>query len=97
MSDLAALLERVRACAVCAAHLPHGVRPVLRASATARLLIVGQAPGARVHATGIFVSYEYYLLANPRPFGTGGARADAAHQGVFCRSMRTKQSTGIRR
>ena len=53
MSGLDALLERVRACTLCAAHLPHGVRPVLRASATARLLIVGQAPGARVHATGI--------------------------------------------
>lgn len=53
MSGLAALLERVRACRACEAHLPHGVRPVLRASTTARLLIVGQAPGARVHATGI--------------------------------------------
>jgi len=53
VSDLDALLERVRACTLCAAHLPHGVRPVLRASTTARLLIVGQAPGARVHATGI--------------------------------------------
>lgn len=53
MSGLDTLLERVRACTLCAAHLPHGVRPVLRASATARLLIIGQAPGARVHATGI--------------------------------------------
>ena len=52
-SDLAALLERVRACTACAAHLPHGCRPVLRASPTARLLIVGQAPGTRVHASGI--------------------------------------------
>ncbi|HMM46674.1 MAG TPA: uracil-DNA glycosylase family protein [Thiobacillaceae bacterium] len=33
--------------------MPHPPRPVLRASATARLLIVGQAPGRRVHATGI--------------------------------------------
>nr|WP_246152040.1 uracil-DNA glycosylase family protein [Roseospira navarrensis] len=38
---------------MCAAHLPLGPRPVLRARATARLLIVGQAPGTRVHATGI--------------------------------------------
>ncbi|WP_431854645.1 uracil-DNA glycosylase family protein [Azospirillum sp.] len=53
MSGLDALLDRVRACTQCAAHLPHGVRPVLRASRTARLLIIGQAPGARVHATGI--------------------------------------------
>jgi uracil-DNA glycosylase len=38
---------------VCAAELPLGPRPVLRARATARLLIVSQAPGTRVHATGI--------------------------------------------
>jgi uracil-DNA glycosylase len=50
---LAALLAEVRACRLCAAHLPLGPRPVLRASATARLLIVGQAPGTKVHATGI--------------------------------------------
>ncbi|MFN9731872.1 MAG: uracil-DNA glycosylase family protein [Pseudomonadota bacterium] len=50
---MAALLREVRACKLCAAHLPLGPRPVLRASTTARLLIVGQAPGTRVHATGI--------------------------------------------
>ena len=43
----------IRACRVCAAHLPLGPRPVFRASPTARLLIVGQAPGTKVHATGI--------------------------------------------
>lgn len=47
------LLEEVRACRVCAAHLPLGPRPVLRARASARLLIVGQAPGTRVHETAI--------------------------------------------
>jgi uracil-DNA glycosylase len=50
---LAQLLNEVRACRVCAAHLPLGPRPILRASVTARLLLVGQAPGRRVHATGI--------------------------------------------
>jgi uracil-DNA glycosylase len=50
---LAAVLAEARACRVCAAHLPLGPRPVLRASATARLLIIGQAPGTRVHASGI--------------------------------------------
>lgn len=49
---LAALLADIRACRVCA-DLPLGPRPVLRAAATARILIVGQAPGTRVHATGI--------------------------------------------
>jgi uracil-DNA glycosylase len=47
------LLAEVRACRVCAAELPLGPRPVLRASADARLLIIGQAPGTRVHASGI--------------------------------------------
>jgi uracil-DNA glycosylase len=53
MSDLAGLLERVRSCRACAPALPHIPRPVLRAAATARLCIAGQAPGTRVHATGI--------------------------------------------
>ena len=53
MTDLPDLLEQVRACSHCAAHLPLGPRPVLRASKTARLLIIGQAPGTKVHETGI--------------------------------------------
>jgi uracil-DNA glycosylase len=47
------LLGQIRACRICQAQLPLGPRPVLAASAQARLLIVSQAPGARVHATGI--------------------------------------------
>jgi uracil-DNA glycosylase len=50
---LATLLADIRACRLCQAHLPLGPRPVLRVSETARLLIVGQAPGMRVHETGI--------------------------------------------
>ena len=42
-----------RACTLCAPHLPLGPRPVFRVSASARLLIIGQAPGTKVHATGI--------------------------------------------
>ncbi|WAK03695.1 uracil-DNA glycosylase family protein [Methylobacter sp. YRD-M1] len=52
-SSLEALLTAVRNCRACEQHLPLGPRPVLRAEATARILIVGQAPGTRVHATGI--------------------------------------------
>jgi uracil-DNA glycosylase len=52
-SGLAQLAAEIRACRACAAHLPLGPRPVFRASATARLLIVGQAPGTKVHETGI--------------------------------------------
>lgn len=50
---LPALLAAVRACRACEVHLPLGPRPVLRAAVTARILIVGQAPGARVHETGV--------------------------------------------
>ena len=47
------LLSEARACRVCAKHLPHEPRPVVRARGSARLLIVGQAPGRRVHETGL--------------------------------------------
>ena len=53
MNTLEALLREVRACTACAEHLPLGPNPVLRAGPTARILIVGQAPGTRVHASGI--------------------------------------------
>ena len=52
-SSLDAIAAEARACTVCAAHLPLGPRPVLRVSETARVLIVGQAPGTKVHHTGI--------------------------------------------
>jgi uracil-DNA glycosylase len=50
---LDALLARVRACQLCAAHLPLGPRPVLQAHTDARILIAGQAPGRKVHASGV--------------------------------------------
>lgn len=50
---LESLLVAVRACRTCEAQLPLGPRPVLRATATARILIVRQAPGVRVHRTGV--------------------------------------------
>lgn len=53
MSRLLPLLKEVQACRLCEAHLPLGPRPVVRAGEGARLLIVGQAPGTRVHETGI--------------------------------------------
>ncbi|EDZ99552.1 Uracil-DNA glycosylase superfamily [Burkholderia sp. H160] len=48
-----ALLHDIRSCTLCAPNLPHAPRPVLAASVGARILIVGQAPGARVHASGV--------------------------------------------
>jgi uracil-DNA glycosylase len=57
-ADLKTYAARIRACRLCrdlrgAARLPHEPRPVLRVSSTARLLVASQAPGARVHATGV--------------------------------------------
>lgn len=49
----ARLLRDVRACDRCAAHLPLGPRPVLQCHPDARILIAGQAPGRRVHESGV--------------------------------------------
>jgi uracil-DNA glycosylase len=51
--NLDTLLKEIRACRICAPHLPHGARPIIRASKTAKLLISAQAPGIRVHETGL--------------------------------------------
>ncbi len=48
-----ALRARIAACTLCAEHLPLGPRPVARFSATARILIIGQAPGTKVHLSGV--------------------------------------------
>lgn len=50
---LANLLGEVRSCRLCAGHLPLGPRPVVRLTPTARILIIGQAPGTKVHQSGI--------------------------------------------
>jgi uracil-DNA glycosylase len=50
---LPTLLKAVRDCRVCEEHLPLGARPVQQVGTDARILIVGQAPGARVHASGV--------------------------------------------
>ncbi len=47
------LQRDIAACTRCAADLPAGPRPVVQFSATSRILIIGQAPGSRVHASGI--------------------------------------------
>ena len=52
-SSLKALVSEARACTACKARLPHEPRPVFRVGRSARLLIVGQAPGRRVHESGI--------------------------------------------
>ncbi|QLQ30574.1 MAG: uracil-DNA glycosylase family protein [Candidatus Thiothrix singaporensis] len=52
-TEFVALLQAVKSCRLCEPYLPLGANPVLIARPTARLLIVGQAPGRRVHATGL--------------------------------------------
>ena len=51
--SLAKVSAEARACTLCAEHLPYKPRPVVLVGRRARLLIVGQAPGRRVHETGI--------------------------------------------
>jgi len=47
------LINEIRACNICEKHLPLGPRPVLRAKESAKILVAGQAPGTKVHASGI--------------------------------------------
>ena len=51
--SLKGLLAEIGACRACAPDLPHEPRPVVRVSAETRLLICGQAPGRRVHESGL--------------------------------------------
>lgn len=51
--NLQSLLTDIRQCRECEAHLPHGPRPILAASIESRILIIGQAPGSRVHESGV--------------------------------------------
>lgn len=50
---LTELLTDIRSCQRCADHLPLGANPVVQIAADAKLLIIGQAPGTKVHASGI--------------------------------------------
>ena len=47
------LAQEIRACTLCSAYLSLGPRPIIQVSNSAKILIVGQAPGRRVHETGI--------------------------------------------
>lgn len=52
-AELELAMREAAACTLCAGKLPLGPRPVFRVSPTARLLMIGQAPGTKVHETGI--------------------------------------------
>tara|TARA_R110002073_G_scaffold279026_1_gene442898 strand:- start:140752 stop:141324 length:573 start_codon:yes stop_codon:yes gene_type:complete len=47
------LLTEIKKCTICAKHLPLGPRPVLRAHRDSKIIIIGQAPGTKVHASGV--------------------------------------------
>ena len=51
--DFQETVQSVLACTLCAEHLPHGVRPVVQIHPNAKILIAGQAPGRKVHESGI--------------------------------------------
>jgi len=52
--SLPALIKEMQKCTVCSVHLPLGPRPVFRvSSAKAKIMIIGQAPGTKVHASGV--------------------------------------------
>ena len=53
MTSFTSLMTEVRACRICEAHLPLGPRPVLQLHPQARILIAGQAPGRKVHDSGV--------------------------------------------
>ena len=53
MTSFSSLLDEVRACTLCEVHLPLGPRPVLQLHPKARILIAGQAPGRKVHESGV--------------------------------------------
>lgn len=46
------LLRQIRSCSVCAAHCPQGCRPLVQIGRRARIVVIGQAPGRRAHASG---------------------------------------------
>ncbi|WP_299191968.1 uracil-DNA glycosylase family protein [uncultured Erythrobacter sp.] len=52
-ASASALHEEIKACTICAEHLPLGPRPVVQFSRMSRILIIGQAPGTKVHASGV--------------------------------------------
>ncbi|MCB0081585.1 MAG: uracil-DNA glycosylase family protein [Caldilineaceae bacterium] len=51
--DLAGLVDEIRGCNVCSEHLPLGARPVFQFGAESKILIAGQAPGRKVHDSGV--------------------------------------------
>ena len=53
MAKLDQLLTQIRKCSICSEHLPLGPNPIVRADREARILLIGQAPGIRVHQSSV--------------------------------------------
>ena len=53
MQKIDSLIHEISACRLCEEHLPLGVRPVLQISSVSKILITGQAPGRKVHESGV--------------------------------------------
>ncbi len=51
--SLQSITSEIRNCNLCEPHLPYGARPIIQVNTRAKILIAGQAPGGRVHASGI--------------------------------------------
>jgi uracil-DNA glycosylase len=51
--EMNTFLNKIRRCEVCREHLPLGPRPIIQLSSFSKIIIIGQAPGRRVHETGI--------------------------------------------
>ena len=102
---LARLLREIRACRICEAYLTP--RPIIHASATAKLCIVAQAPGIRVHETGISVQRSVWRpLARmdghrPRRLLRRKPRRDHRHglllSRLRCEWRRSAAAQGMRR
>lgn len=53
LEEAGSLHREIAACTHCAADLPLGPRPVVQFAPSSRVLIIGQAPGTKVHASGV--------------------------------------------
>lgn len=47
------LIKNIKACTICAEHLPLGPNPIMAADHSSKIIIIGQAPGTKVHETSI--------------------------------------------
>jgi len=70
-----ALAREIRACTLCAEHLPLGPKPIVQFSASSRILVIGQAPGRVTHHSGI----PFDDKAGERLAGWLGLDADTLH------------------